>query len=93
MMRVELEYRLATQPEARRLRESAGALAALSQLSDRELEVARLVAQGLKSDDIGQRLHISTRTVIAHLEHIYGRLQIRSRAVLTRIVTQADLAR
>lgn len=89
---VELEYRLATEPESRRVRESAAALALLSRLSERELEVAKLVAQGLKSDEIGRRLHIATRTVNTHLEHIYGRLEIKSRAVLTRLVTQADLA-
>lgn len=88
---VELEYRLATEPESRRVRESAAAATLLSRLSERELEVARLVAQGLKSDEIGRRLHIATRTVNTHLEHIYGRLEIKSRAVLTRLVTQADL--
>lgn len=88
---VELEYRLATEAESKRVRESAAALELLSRLSERELEVARLVAQGLKSDEIGRRLHIATRTVNTHIEHIYGRLEIKSRAVLARLVTQADL--
>lgn len=87
---VELEYRLATEVEQRRAQQAATAHAQLAGLSERELEVARLVAQGLRSEDIGKALFIATRTVNTHLEHIYERLGIKSRAALAALVTQAD---
>jgi DNA-binding NarL/FixJ family response regulator len=57
-------------------------------LSVREEEVARLVAQGLSNAQIGERLFISTRTVGAHLQHIYRRLDLPSRVALIRYVLE-----
>ncbi|MDO8672082.1 MAG: LuxR C-terminal-related transcriptional regulator, partial [Dehalococcoidia bacterium] len=57
----------------------------------RELEIALLVAQGLRTPEIAGRLVISKRTVTAHLEHVYARLGIRSRADLARCVIEAGL--
>lgn len=54
----------------------------LSELSARQLEVAELVAQGLTNAVIAERLEISPRTVSSHLDHIYDRLGLRSRAAL-----------
>jgi DNA-binding CsgD family transcriptional regulator len=54
-------------------------------LSVRE-EVARLVAQGLSNAEVGERLFITTRTVATHLQHIYRRLELPSRAALIRYV-------
>ncbi|HWB75783.1 MAG TPA: FHA domain-containing protein [Nannocystaceae bacterium] len=88
---IELEFRLATDADRNRVQQARVAIEQLARLSERELEVARLVAQGLRSDDIAKRLHIATRTVNTHLEHIYLRLEIKSRAVLASLVTQADL--
>ena len=85
----ELEFRVATRSELERARRVANACARLRLLSERELEVARLVAEGLRSAEIGRRLHIGVRTVNTHLEHIYERLGIRSRLVLTRLVLEA----
>lgn len=48
-------------------------------LTDRELEVLRLAAEGLTNYDIAQRLYISVRTVEAHLTHIYNKLGVSSR--------------
>jgi len=48
-------------------------------LTDREMEVLRLAAQGLTNYDIAQRLYISVRTVEAHLTHIYNKLDVGSR--------------
>ncbi|HEY3004601.1 MAG TPA: AAA family ATPase [Kribbellaceae bacterium] len=59
-------------------------------LSAREEEVARLVAQGLSNAEVAQRLFISTRTVTTHLQHIYRRLDIPSRAALIRYVLEAS---
>jgi DNA-binding NarL/FixJ family response regulator len=48
-------------------------------LTDRELEVLQLAAQGLTSYDIAQRLFVSMRTVEAHLTHVYNKLGVSSR--------------
>jgi class 3 adenylate cyclase/DNA-binding NarL/FixJ family response regulator len=55
-------------------------------LSQRELEVALLVADGLTNAEIAERLTVSVRTVTSHLDHIYTRLGINSRAALARYV-------
>jgi predicted ATPase/DNA-binding CsgD family transcriptional regulator len=49
-------------------------------LSKRELEVARLVASGMTSRAIAERLFLSERTVESHLEHILTKLGFSSRA-------------
>jgi LuxR family maltose regulon positive regulatory protein len=48
-------------------------------LSDRELEVLRLVAEGLSNREIAQALYISLRTVKWHTGNIYGKLGVKSR--------------
>ena len=53
---------------------------ALPKLSRREREVARLVAEGLTSREIGQRLFISERTAEGHVEQIRNKLGFRTRA-------------
>lgn len=58
------------------------------ELSGREREVAFLVAQGLSNAAIAERLFISPRTVTTHLDRIYRRLGVRSRAALTRYVLE-----
>ena len=52
----------------------------LPSLTERELDVLALVAQGLTNRQIGRRLFISPGTVRTHLEHIYDKLGVRSRA-------------
>jgi DNA-binding NarL/FixJ family response regulator len=55
-------------------------------LTEREIEVLRLVAKGLTNKAIGQSLGISDRTVQGHLANIYGKLNVGSR---TEAVTEA----
>jgi len=59
-----------------------------SELSKRELEVARLVAEGLTNNEIAETLIISPRTVSTHLEKIYRRLGISSRASLVKFLME-----
>jgi len=56
-------------------------------LSPREVEVLKLVADGLSNPDIGRRLHISEATVKTHLLRTYGKLGVddRTAAVTTAI--------
>jgi DNA-binding NarL/FixJ family response regulator len=49
-------------------------------LTTRELEVLRLVVQGVRNSEIGQRLSITVKTVETHLTSIYGKLGVQSRA-------------
>ena len=51
-----------------------------AQLTERELEVLELVAQGLTNRQVAARLFISTGTVRTHLEHVYEKLGVRTRA-------------
>jgi LuxR family maltose regulon positive regulatory protein len=48
-------------------------------LSERELEVLRLLADGLSNPEIAQKLYLSVGTVKVHLKHIYGKLDVSSR--------------
>jgi DNA-binding CsgD family transcriptional regulator len=51
-------------------------------LTDRELVVVRLVAQGLTSNQIGTDLFISPRTVDAHVRSVYRKTGTRTRTQL-----------
>lgn len=62
----------------------------LARLSPREIEVARLVAAGLPSKTISQRLDISERTVQVHRLHLMSKLEIHSVAELARLVLLHD---
>ena len=48
-------------------------------LTEREMEILRLVGRGLTNKDIGQQLYISDRTVQAHLSNIFSKLGVNSR--------------
>src|SRR5712692_3407733 len=55
-----------------------------SGLTGREVEVLRLLAQGLTDAQIAEQLVISPRTVNTHLRAIYGKIQVSSRSAATR---------
>ena len=48
-------------------------------LSERELEVLQLIAEGLTNQEIADRLFLSLNTVKVHTRNIYGKLGVRSR--------------
>jgi DNA-binding NarL/FixJ family response regulator len=58
-------------------------------LSAQELQVARMVAEGLSNREIAERLYLSHRTVASHLYRIFPKLGITSRAQL--MVMSLDL--
>lgn len=49
-------------------------------LTDRERELLRLIAQGLSNNDIAARLNISGKTVSNHISNIFNKLQVADRA-------------
>jgi HD-GYP domain-containing protein (c-di-GMP phosphodiesterase class II) len=60
-------------------------------LTDREIEVLRLVAAGLSNPQITQQLVISRRTAEHHVQHIYGKLGVSSRPALALYAMEHDL--
>jgi DNA-binding CsgD family transcriptional regulator len=60
-------------------------------LTQREVEVLQLVAEGLTDGAVAQRLFISPRTVSQHLRSIYGKLEVSSRAAATRFAVEHRL--
>jgi len=48
-------------------------------LSERELEVLRLIAQGLSNEEISKRLYLALSSVKGHNQNIFGKLQVRRR--------------
>jgi len=48
-------------------------------LSSRELEVLKLIAQGLSNDEIGKRLFLALDTVKGHNRRIFDKLQVQRR--------------
>jgi DNA-binding CsgD family transcriptional regulator len=57
-----------------------------SSLTPAEQRVVALVAEGLTTRQIGDRLHVSSFTVGSHLRHVYQKLGINSRVQLTKEV-------
>jgi DNA-binding NarL/FixJ family response regulator len=53
---------------------------AVGLLSRREIEVLRLLGEGLTNKKIGERLFISPKTVEHHLSRIYSKLDVTTRA-------------
>jgi len=52
---------------------------AMKTLTGREEEILRLLASGLKTFSIKERLSISEKTLKKHIEHIYHKLDVHSR--------------
>jgi HD-GYP domain-containing protein (c-di-GMP phosphodiesterase class II) len=60
-------------------------------LTAREVEVLSLVARGHSNKQIASQLVVSPKTVANHVEHIYGKLSVSSRAAATLYATQHGL--
>ena len=60
-------------------------------LSPRELEVVKLIAEGFTSEEIGEQLFISKKTVDRHRENVLEKLGMRNRVELTRYAIRRGL--
>jgi DNA-binding CsgD family transcriptional regulator len=61
-------------------------------ITDSELAVARLVAEGLTNREVAERLFVSPHTVSSHLRSVFVKLDINSRLALARIAAEHDAA-
>ena len=68
---------------------SAPADGPLHALSDRQLQVLRLLAEGCSYEEIGSRLFISINTVKFHTRSIFERLGVRNRMAAARVLAEA----
>jgi DNA-binding NarL/FixJ family response regulator len=70
-----------------------GAPAELSTLTERELEVLRLIAQGCSNSEIADELVLSGATVKTHINRIFGKLGLRERAQAVVLAYESGLVR
>lgn len=60
-------------------------------LSEREVEVLRLVARGLSIKEIAHQLIIAPKTVDNHIQHIYAKIGVTTRAGATLFAMENSL--
>ena len=60
-------------------------------LTEREVEVLRLVARGLGNAEVAEHLFLSRRTVDAHLQRVYGKLDVPNRGAAIRFAVEHGL--
>jgi DNA-binding CsgD family transcriptional regulator len=76
-----VERRIVAQPRAKTGWDS---------LTDSELTVLNLIAQGATNRDVATQLHLSTHTVKTHVHNAFAKLGIASRAQLARLMRGAE---
>jgi DNA-binding CsgD family transcriptional regulator len=59
-------------------------------MTESELAIAQLVADGLTNREIGERLFVSPHTVNTHLRQVFAKLDVNSRVDLTRLATERN---
>jgi DNA-binding NarL/FixJ family response regulator len=64
----------------------------LSELTDREREILRLVSDGLTNREIGERLHLAEKTVKHYMTNVLGKLHVRSRVEAALLAARRGLA-
>jgi DNA-binding NarL/FixJ family response regulator len=63
----------------------------VTMLTEREVEVLRLAADGLTAPQIADQLYLSPRTVHTHLAAIYRKLDVNTRAEAVRFAIEQGL--
>ena len=81
LRRLGVERRIVTQPKARTGWDS---------LTDAELKVINLIAEGATNRSVAQQLHLSPHTVKTHLHNAFAKLGITSRAQLKQLMRRSD---
>jgi DNA-binding CsgD family transcriptional regulator len=76
----------------RRSRRGTGDGTGMASLTERELQLARLVVDRRTNREIATELFLSRKTVETHLRHIFRKLDVSSRVELARAVERADRA-
>jgi len=61
-------------------------------LSAREMEVALMLTQGMRQEEIARRLSLSAKTVNTHKTRLFGKLEIKDSIALARLVSRYGLA-
>ena len=65
--------------------------ALIEPLSDRELDVLRLLGSELGGPEIARKLHVSLSTVRTHTQHIYAKLGVNNRRAAVRRAHQLNI--
>ena len=81
LRRLGVERRIVSQPRAKTGWDS---------LTDSELKVVNLIAQGATNRSVAQELHVTPHTVKAHLHNAFAKLGINSRAELSKLMHGTD---
>ena len=81
LRRFGVERRIVSQPRAK---------AGWDSLTDAELKVVTLIAQGVTNRDVATQLHLSLHTVKTHVRNAFAKLGINSRSQLTRFMRGSD---
>ena len=81
LRRLGVERRIVNQPRAKTGWDS---------LTDAELTVVNLIAQGATNRDVATQLHLSLHTVKTHVHNAFAKLDINSRAQLTQLMRASD---
>ena len=63
----------------------------LSGLTNREIEITKLIAQGFKNKEIAEKLYTSIKTVETHRTNIYKKLSIHDRTELVKLALEKGL--
>jgi DNA-binding CsgD family transcriptional regulator len=81
LRRLGVERRIVSQPRAKTGWDS---------LTDSELKVVNLIAQGVTNRDVAAQLHVTPHTVKAHVHNAFAKLGINSRAELSKLMPGTD---
>jgi two-component system nitrate/nitrite response regulator NarL len=86
-----IEKQMASRALERMLRREANGRAIAAVLTRREIEIVRLVSQGLRTRAVADRLFLAETTVKKHLHHVYEKLKLDGRVALTLFAREKGL--